>query len=148
MKNQLEKCLELSVECCALCDRLTQCFQDERRYLVEFKTDELQANNVLKDELIRDLSSRRTSLRLRLADLTSEEVAGQAWQQAAKTWLEHWSRMREHAEENQNFLRHSLRNLDMMSDNLMRLFGQLRLYNNKGGKIERANHRPLVEGSY
>lgn len=151
MKPSFEKLLELNGESCRLCQALTLCFQEERRLLVQFQTEALQINNGQKEELIREVAARRRELKALQAQMPAEALASPQWQAAQGEWSASWNRMRQHCEENQEFLQHSLKNLEMISDNLLRLVGQLSLYNNKGSKIDLSVHRPagkVVEGTY
>ena len=151
MKTPLENLLALNDEACALCAELTKTFEFERRYLIEFKTDELQENNLKKEDLLRDLSAKRFEVKSAASLLLPASLLDSSWKLAQAKWLSHWEQMRTRCEENQNLIRHSLRNLDMISDNLMRLLGQLTLYNNKGSKIDLSVHKPsgtVVEGAY
>lgn len=147
----LQRLNELNDECCRLSDELALCFDEERRFMVEFKTEELQQNNLRKEELIRALEKARNDYRRFMEGegamclSTSEERAARA------KWLKSWEQMKNRCQSNQHFIGHSLKNLEMISDNLMRLLGQLSLYNNRGNKIDLSVHKPagkVVEGTY
>lgn len=145
----LKKWIDLNDECCRLSDELALCFDEERRCMVEFKTEELQQNNLKKDELIRALTKARAEFK---AYGKEEELLTTPTGRALKAkWLSSWERMKTRCESNQAFIGHSLKNLEMISDNLMRLLGQLSLYNNRGNKIDLSVHKPagkVVEGTY
>jgi len=119
--------------------------------MVEFKTEELQENNVKKEELIRTLAVARENTRRAILELPEALREHQEFKDAKRTWLAAYERMKLRCEGNQSFIQHSLKNLEMITDNLMRLLGQLSLYNNKGHKTDLSVHRPsgkVVEGTY
>lgn len=147
----LQRLNELNDECCRLSDELALCFDEERRFMVEFKTEDLQQNNLHKEELIRALERARAEYR-RFLEGEGATLHGSSEERAARAkWLATWERMKIRCLSNQNFIGHSLKNLEMISDNLMRLLGQLSLYNNRGNKIDLSVHKPagkVVEGTY
>lgn len=123
----------------------------ERQFLIEFKSEELQQNNLVKEELIRELAEKRRQLRELIGNREEGVLTSRDWTQEQIAWERDWKQMRLQCEQNQEFMKHSLRNLEMLSDNLMRLLGQLTLYSRKGTKIDLSVHRPsgkVVEGSY
>lgn len=147
----LERLNELNDECCRLSDELALCFDEERRCMVEFKTEELQQNNLRKEELIRSLEKARLDYRKFMEAEGAMLLSTPAERAARVKWLASWERMKFRCQANQAFIGHSLKNLEMISDNLMRLLGQLSLYNNRGNKIDLSVHKPagkVVEGTY
>lgn len=147
----LQRLNELNDECCRLSDELALCFDEERRFMVEFKTEDLQQNNLRKEELIRALEKARVDYRKFMEGEGAMLLSTPDERVARAKWLQSWEKMRSGCQANQTFIGHSLKNLEMISDNLMRLLGQLSLYNSRGNKIDLSVHKPagkVVEGTY
>ena len=147
----LQKLNELNDECIRLSDALGDCFDDERRFMVEFKTEALQENNLKKEQLIRSLEKARADFKKFMEGEGAVLITSPEAKAARAKWLHSWEAMKNRCQSNQAFISHSLKNLEMISDNLMRLLGQLSLYNNRGNKIDLSVHKPagkVVEGSY
>jgi flagellar biosynthesis/type III secretory pathway chaperone len=142
--------------CTRLAADLQECFRAERLSLVQFKTDHILENNVQKDQLLQQLLGARERLRRAskalLGDLPPEVLFDSEtlseWTLLNENWNKTWQKLYDCCSENQRFLRHSLRNLDRLSENLSRLFGILSTYSNKGTRVDTKPQGNVVEGRY
>lgn len=142
--------------CMRLAAELQECFRAERLSLVHFKTENILENNVRKEQLLQELTEARASLRSATQDLlgglSPEAVFDRAtlieWNELSGKWNTSWQKLYDCCSENQRFLRHSLRNLDRLSENLGRLFGLLSTYSNKGMRVDTKPQGNVVEGRY
>lgn len=158
--NTFERILFLSDECVRLCLELQGCFQNERIALIEFKMDDLIQNNFNKERLLGALTATKQKLRDAMAEKTGgiydceqfEKTLSASefplWVARRNEWLSTWELLRNLCEKNQNFFKHSLRNLDAIVDNLKRLFGLHSTYTSKGMRQETSPRGSVVEGSY
>ncbi len=156
MNDPISHLFHLSDECTQLAQELHKCFDTERVALIQFKTEELLEANRLKEEYLALLIEKREELRYFISQnfqegtpepwLAAPEL--KMWQLKQEEWIQTWDRLRRTCESNQEFLKHSLRNLDLLAENLTRLFGLHSVYSNKGTRVERKPHGNVVEGSY
>jgi FlgN protein len=146
----------LSDECITLSQAIRNCLENERQALIEFRTEDLIEANHQKENNLAALARKRIeikrALEVRFGSLEPEALATEAWvqiwNQKKATWLNSWEALRKHAEENQEFLKHSLRNLDRLSENLKRLFGELTLYSAKGTRVDLKHEGNVVRAKY
>ncbi len=156
MSDPILNLFQLSDECVQLANELHKCFDAERSALIHFKTEELLEANRRKEEYLALLIEKREELRRFIAENFQEgnpepwltDADNRTWARKQEEWVQAWERLRRTCESNQEFLKHSLRNLDMLAENLTRLFGLHSVYSNKGTRVDRKPHGNVVEGSY
>jgi hypothetical protein len=156
MKSLSDAISELFADCIRLSEALQECFRQERRLLMEFKTEGILENNLTKDQLLRELVQKRHALTRTLADEFMDQLpeqvldaAGLAQLKALQArWAASWNDLHRHCENNQGFLKHSLRNLERLSENLGRLFGLPVTYTAKGVRQDSKPQGNVVEGRY
>jgi len=152
MDKNIVSILEQGERCIETCEELLTCFDNERECLVQFRTDDLLANNARKEHLIAQLAQQKFALRQLLAHARRDALLSvedeQAWSLYQERWLKSWEKLRARCESNQLFMKHSLRNLDMLTDNLRRLMGQQTLYSPKGTHVDVNKAPKVVEGRY
>lgn len=156
MDEKIDHILALSDQCTVMATQLIVCLETERNCLVQFKTEDLLQNNSLKDELLLALQKKKAELReeIRKQFGSRENLEGRnderghRWRKARAEWLRTWEQLKVYCETNQGFLAHSLKNLDLMTENLKRLFHQQSLYNAKGSRVEAKAQGTVVQASY
>jgi flagellar biosynthesis/type III secretory pathway chaperone len=151
--------LDLHEECTRLCAELCECLEQERTTLVEFKVEEIPHLTLRKESLMLALVRKRRELkdyvRLRYGlDKVSlygdrlEAEAREDWLAREARWRARWADVRETVRRNQDFLRHSLKNLTALADNLKRCLGEPSLYSAKGTRVEMQTEGKVVAASY
>jgi FlgN protein len=146
----------LSDECMTLSQAIRECLERERQALIEFRTEDLIEANHQKENHLAALARKRNdikrALEARFGSLVPEMTADpewcEIWKEKKVAWTSSWEALRKHAEENQEFLKHSLRNLDRLSENLKRLFGELTLYSSKGTRVDLKHEGNVVRVKY
>lgn len=140
-----KEAFSLADECVHLCEQLTSCFRQERVSLVEFKMDELLQNNLQKESLLASLVEKRQSLREKIDPKLTETLR---WHDKKREWLRVWNVMRILCEENQLFIRHSLRNMSLIVEHLKSLLGEQSLYSPKGTRVDLRRQGKVVEARF
>jgi FlgN protein len=155
MKDYVTPLFNLSRQCIQLSEELQECFKRERKFLIQFKSNELLENNATKERLILELVDKRQQFRNHLTnfqDRDPEPWLGEPelshWKNIQIEWDLSWRRLVDHTLSNQEFLKHSLRNLDMLHENISRLFGLHTVYTAKGVRVERKAHGNVVQGRF
>lgn len=159
MQASTSDLIELSDSCVQLSLQLIECFRQERISLVGFKMEEMLHTNLLKEQLLGELRRRREDLREKIKERFGtaewEEAAAllpedekSMWRAARANWLSTWNELRRLCEQNQNFMKHSLRNLECIADNLKRCFGLHSTYSAKGVRVDGKAQGGVLEGSY
>lgn len=137
--------VELSEACTHLANELVLALKKERDHLVQFDTEALLENNLEKEQKLKRLKLLREELKSRLSGDGSPEAG---YQNALEAWVTAWTALKNEAEFNQRFMKHSLRNMDLLTENLHRLFGLHTLYTQKGTRTEVKTSGKVVEGRY
>ena len=66
----------------------------------------------------------------------------------SEAWSREWSATRSQGEDNQAFLRHSVRNMNLLMENMKRLLGDAPLYGAKGTSTQASASGKVVEAKY
>ena len=133
---------ELHAQCLRLCAELRECLRQERSCVIRLDMDGILECNVRKEGLGAALQHKRRELKMALQGETLSAELSAAWSQA-------WAETRRQCEENQAFLKHSVRNMGLLVDNLKRLMGDdTPLYSNKGTPAQAGNTAKVVEAKY
>ncbi len=159
MKEHFENILSLQEDCARLCLELKGCLEREQLALIQLKMEDIVQNNHLKESLLGQLSTKKAVLRRHLKEVFGVEKAEEldsllppdmkkAWQESRTRWLKVWESSRDNCERNQKFMRHSLKNMGLLLENLKRLLGENSLYSAKGTRVDLPNHGKVVEASY
>jgi hypothetical protein len=158
--ERFQRILLLSDECARLCLELQACFRRERTALIEFKMDDLIQNNFEKERVLGLLTTTKQILRETMAEETDGKYDPErfqknlgpkdlaVWAEHSRRWLTIWEELRSLCVKNQDFYKHSLRNLDSIVDNLKRLFGLHSTYTAKGTRHDLSPRGSVVEGSF
>lgn len=146
-------------ECVHIAGELEACMWEERKCLVEFRIDDLPQTNLKKESLIGTLSRRRRELQKlvkfhygaeRLSDLASQlgEQERPAWLQHFQAWSDSWTKLRNTCEANQRFLKHSLKNLSFLVENLKRSLGDHSVYSAQGKRVDMGQAGKMLTARY
>lgn len=142
--------------CIQLAEKMCELYADERQHMIKFDTNALILNNSEKEEKLAELVKEKKKLRSELMErygeldpvtqLSAEEKL--LWSSAKNRWLRAWERLHQLSRSSRDFHRHSLKNLDLLSDHLYRLLGVHPLYTAHGKKSQTAVHGKVVQGKY
>lgn len=149
VKESLIRCIELA-------QALEACLSEERRWVIEFRTEMILENNLKKEELLRELVEKRNlSIKLLASDLcgkpATEALDQDSIQELTRLniqWKDAWQSLYKHCESNQSFLKHSLKNTEELYEDLTRAFTQTGTYSSKGIRNESMPSGNVVRGSY
>lgn len=151
--------LTLSAECLVICRELVACLEEERVALITLNTENIVQTNFKKETLGSELKLKYREVGLLAkakhgADHLSQ-ISSRLPVPVRETWDLTYSELKKSqlevqalAEANQRFLRHSLKNLGLIVDNLKRLFGLTTLYSPQGKKVDGPQSGRMVEASY
>ncbi len=150
---------DLQAECIRLCVDLRSCLQRERIILIEFKVEEIPLVTLQKESLMLALVRKRGELKSYLKHrygiekivLYADQLEGEPrilWLERESNWRTEWAQLRDTVRCNQDFLKHSLKNLFALSDNLKRCLGEPSLYSAKGARVELQTEGKVVAASY
>ena len=150
---------ELHEECIRLSAELRLCLARERTFLVELKVEEIPHVTLQKESLMLALVRKRRELKdylrhrynLEKVSLYADKLEGdvrEQWLQRDQQWREEWVELRETVRRNQDFLKHSLKTLSSLGDNLKRCLGEPSVYSAKGTRVESQAEGKVVAGSY
>lgn len=148
METTLLKLKELNDQCIQLCDELQVLMEEERNCLIHFKSEELQDNNLAKDQSLALLRERREEYRRTRELIADEPSVATVLEEEQRRWERSWSKLMSHAQDSQDFLKHSLRNVDLLLENVRRLFRVHTVYDAKGNRVDGPTSGKVVEGCY
>jgi hypothetical protein len=134
---------EIHEECLRLCRELKSCLDEEWTCLVAYRPEGLLLTNQRKEGLIAALAAKKAELRLAQAQ-RNESLTDDA----RTEWSSAWELMRDRCEENQRFMRHSLRNMECLLDNIKHLMGRSSLYSSKGKRVDMVSEGKVVTAKY
>lgn len=148
----------LCEESCELARGLRAILTQERAALITLNTDEILILVTQKESGMLKLSRKRAEIKkfvrtqfqqnelekLKFAD-TDLQLQ---WDALREKWLVEWSELRKICETNQQFINHSMKNLDRLVENLKRLLGQHATYSPRGKRIDQNSQGAVVEGRY
>lgn len=151
--------LELHEECTRLCAELRECLARERGFLVEFKVEEIPHVTLQKESLMLAVVRKRKELKdylkhrfgVEKVSLYGERLEAadrEGWDAREARWRTEWSQLREAVRSNQDFLKHSLKNLTTLGDNLRRCLGEPSIYSAKGARVDLQTEGKVVAASY
>ena len=132
--------------------------EEERKALISLNTDQILITTSQKEALILKISRKRSEMKhfaknqyqeadldiLKFNDLALQEI----WLQKKLIWKLNWEKVQVQCEANQKFIRHSMKNLGLLVDNLKRLFGQHPTYSASGKKVDASISGNVVEARY
>lgn len=149
----------LQDECLSIVKELKTVLLSERQALIGLDTQAVVETTAKKDHLGGLLKSKRAYLwRVLKTYYALEDSEGleeklregdrAQWLIRKQEWIKNWDETTKLVEANQRFLKHSLRNFDLLADNLKRLLGEQPLYSAKGQKVDLSSPGKMVEGKY
>lgn len=150
---------ELQDDCLALVKALKEILVREKSALIGLDTDTVVETNAKKDFLGNQLKAKKGRMWILLkhqyaledSEGLEEKLTGEwraQWLEKKAAWLKHWEETIRLIESNQRFLKHSLKNFDLLADNLKRLLGQQPLYSAKGLRVDSMKLGKMVEAKY
>jgi hypothetical protein len=150
---------DLHEECTRLCAELRACLQRERACLIELKVEEIPHLTLQKESqmlsLVRKRRELKDYLKLRYSvdkvsqfALRLEGPEKELWTEREALWRREWTELRETVRQNNDFLKHSLKNLFLLADNLRRCLGLPALYSAKGTQVSLQNEGKVLAASY
>ena len=148
----------LSDECTSLALALREILAQERAALIGLNTDNILLLVSQKESLMLKLQRKRAELKnfartqFQIEDLgqwhSGDEAVLAAWKLKSEEWNAVWESVRSDCDSNQKFIKHSMRNLGLLVENLKRLFGQHATYSAQGKRIEQNSSGKVVEAKY
>ncbi len=143
----------------ALSRDLLSLLNAERIALIAFDGDKLAENTMAKEMVVAKISLTRKHLREGAQSWFScQDSAGleaklpqdlaKDWKAKRQEWLSVWKQACEQTQRNQEFLKHSQRNLTRLIDNWRRLVGEAPLYSAKGQKVEASTTGKVFEAKF
>jgi hypothetical protein len=156
MDSRQQALITFTEECILLCRELIRILQVERKAVIEFETETLIQSNFEKEKTLAQLTEKRTAFRNAKADLCGnhevEDVISEnlmpMWLIVKKEWIQTWEELRSLCENNHGFIRHSVRNLDLILEHLKKSLGIHSIYTAKGTKIDNQPQGNVVQGRY
>ena len=134
-------------ESISLCKELQQVLSRERMALIAFRGEELTETTMVKEMVVSKILALRKQLRQAAnkwygvennpdleQKLTTEQLP--EWKQREAVWREEWKVTCTQAERNQEFLKHSQRNLARIIEHWRRQLGEAPLYSAQGKKVD------------
>lgn len=157
-EENFSKLVGLHRESVRLCQEILQTLADERLTLISLETDKLSAVLLHKENLVHALQSCRGNI---YHFLTSEQGLDSAealelvlspeqlseWKKCKEEWNSIWAKTCVLGEQNQRFLKHSLKNLGKFADHLKQLMGEPSRYSSKGDKVDSSPEGRMLEAS-
>jgi len=150
--------LSLNQDCIQLAENLIRILEQERDALVSFEMEKIMKSTLEKSAAARQLSEKRNALRkyaqVRFGKKLSEiqtalpEEELPAWNESQKQWMRVWDDLNRKCQGNQGFLKHSLKNVDLLLSNLKHLFGDPGIYNNAGKRQDLMSSGKVLEGRF
>lgn len=159
MQNAATQLVAWYRECVPLCADLSAALRAEREALIAFNINGLSEATLRKDQAMRAVQTRRTRMRevmlkqfgatesAALVDKFPVELQAE-WLEADLAWQRAWTEVYSLCEQNQRFLKHSLRNLGLMLDHFKRLIGEKPTYSAKGTRVDKPFEGKVIEGRY
>jgi len=148
----------LSEESCALAHSLREVLIKERAALITLNTEEILILVTQKESGMMKLSRKRAEIKKFVRTQFQQEAIEnlvfmdpelqQDWEKQKAVWSQSWAELRKVCEYNQQFINHSMKNLDRLVENLKRLLGQHATYSPKGKRIDQNSQGSVVEGRY
>lgn len=148
----------LSEESCALAQSLREVLIKERAALITLNTEEILILVTQKESGMLKLSRKRAEIKKFVRTQFQQEAIEnlsfmdpelqQEWERQNALWVQSWKELRKVCEYNQQFINHSMKNLDRLVENLKRLLGQHATYSPKGKRIDQNSQGSVVEGRY
>ena len=145
-------------ECITLAEELKDILLEERVALITLNTEEILILVSKKEsgmmKLVRKRAEIKKIARTQFAeeDLQnlsfSDEALNLEWKQKQTSWLKAWTEVRDVCERNQQFMGHSMKNLDLLVENLKRLFGQHGTYSHRGKRVDQNPEGSVLRGRY
>jgi len=145
-------------ECVQLLEKLSLLLDQEREALVSFNMEQIMTSTVEKAAVVKQLSDKRNQLRKYvqvrfgkpLSDLSQEFSPEWAalWNESQRKWSKGWNRLVRQCEGNQGFLKHSLKNVDLLLNHLKHLFGDPGIYNQSGKRQDLSSSGKVLEGQF
>ena len=146
-------------DCQETCAQLLECLDEERLALVGLKMDQIIQSNLRKEGLVLALRRKHTRLKAiakvhfhseTLLELSAHLPEDEAltWRAMYETWKVDWDRVARKCEQNQKFIRHSLKNVGLIVENLKRLFGISNRYAANGKRVDSGGEGQVVQVRY
>lgn len=145
-------------EALRLCRAISETLRDERLTLISLDSKRLAEILLQKEHLVHSLQNART----KIGDIFTKEFGAETaeafeallsaeqlthWHAAKQNWQLEWSKVVVLGQQNQNFLKHSLKNLGRFADHLKALLGEPTRYSAKGDKVDAPSEARLLEAS-
>ena len=115
-------------------------------------------STVEKAAAVKQLSEKRNQLKKyvqvrfgkTLSELSQELSPESAalWNESQKKWSRGWNHLVRQCEGNQGFLKHSLKNVDLLLTHLKHLFGDPGIYNQSGKRQDLSSSGKVLEGQF
>jgi hypothetical protein len=142
-----------------LCKELQQVLAEERESLLFLKGEALAQSTMAKEHVVAKILNSRKKLKSAgsawfgvdstegfAEHLTPEESA--KWSEKHLCWKAEWKATCSQIERNQNFLKHSQKNLGRLIEHWRRLLGENPLYSKKGLKVESTSTGKVFEAKF
>ncbi|NBW98368.1 hypothetical protein EBR03_02230 [bacterium] len=159
MSNQSQELiLPWGQECIDLAEQILRALGKEKKSLISFDIELLTNAVAEKQSLMHRLKERREALRRlvsiryskkleELSEVLPEEHA-QKWAEQQQQWKKVWGQLIVQCQSNQSFLKHSLKNMDLLLGHLKHLFGNPGIYNQTGKRQDLNSSGKVLEGRF
>jgi flagellar biosynthesis/type III secretory pathway chaperone len=149
----------LARESTRLANELSKCLDEEQKTLVEFRVEELPQVTLRKESLFLSIVRKRQELKrfmkfhfnvekdVELIGALAEPYRSE-WRALTEQWTQAWQTLSQVCEQNQNFLKNSLKNLGLLADNLKRLLGDSLVYSPQGKRVDLQSAGKVVRASF
>lgn len=145
-------------ECVQLAEKLSHILEQEREALVSFEIEKIMTSTMEKSAILKQLLEKRTGLKKYvhvrfgkpLSEVSSEipEESVSEWKDSQAQWSLAWNQLVRKCESNQGFLKHSLKNVDLLLNHLKHLFGDSGIYNQSGKRQDLGSSGKVLEGRF
>lgn len=141
-----------------MAEQLLKIVDKERQGLIAFDIEKITTSTIEKTALVNQLKEKREALKRlahvrfgkSLAEVESELSAEylDSWRSQESKWRTTWLVLSKKCESNQELLKHSLKNMDLLLGNLKTLFGKPGVYNQSGKRQDLSSSGKVVEGRF
>jgi hypothetical protein len=159
MSDSFERLMSLNDEAVRLCRIVFENLQDERLALISLDTPRISELLMQKEHHVQMLDNCRTKIGMIFtkefqvdtpeafeALLSVEQFP--RWAAARTLWQNEWAKVVMLGNQNQTFLKHSMKNLSKFADHLKQLLGEPSRYSSKGDKVESSSEGRVLEASF
>jgi hypothetical protein len=144
----MQTLISLLEECILLTEQLIHTVRDEKKFLIELKSDELLQNNLEKENIINLIFEKRQFIEKMQKNASEKDLNHPEYLALRDVWKDKWTTLQNICMDNRYFISHSLNNLNMFMDHLKKLILNRPTYSAKGVQVGVPQSGKVVEGAY